>query len=129
MKRIDPERIKSIKASINASTNEIPDDIRSLIDAPVTGNFEDCVKRTKATMESLVTTVDSLDQYLDSVADAFAATEAALAAAINGGIYIKAPESRAERRERYIQGGKNSQERHNRRKMVEIAESQYKDFP
>ena len=129
MKRIDPERIKSIKASINASTNEIPDDIRSLIDAPVTGNFEDCVKRTKTTMESLVTTVDSLDQYLDSVADAFAATEAALAAAIDGGIYIKAPESRAERRERYIQGGKNSQERHNRRKMVEIAESQYKDFP
>ena len=129
MKRIDPERIKSIKASINASTNEIPDDIRSLIDAPVTGNFEDCVKRTKATMESLVTTVDSLDQYLDSVADAFAATEAALAATIDGGIYIKAPESRAERRERYIQGGKNSQERHNRRKMVEIAESQYSDFP
>ena len=80
-------------------------------------------------MESLVTTVDSLDQYLDSVADAFAATEAALAAAIDGGIYIKAPESRAERRERYIQGGKNSQERHNRRKMVEIAESQYSDFP
>ena len=129
MKRIDPERIKSIKASINASTNEIPDDIRSLIDAPVTGNFEDCVKRTKTTMESLVTTVDSLDQYLDSVADAFAATEAALAAAIDGGIYIKAPESRAERRERYIQGGKDSKERHNRRKMVEIAESQYKDFP
>ena len=129
MKRIDPERIKSIKASINASSNEIPDDIRSLIDAPVTGNFEDCVKRTKATMESLVTTVDSLDQYLDSVADAFAATEAALAAAIDGGIYIKAPESRAERRERYIQGGKDSKERHNRRKMVEIAESQYKDFP
>lgn len=129
MKRIDPERIKSIKASINASTNEIPDDIRSLIDAPVTGNFEDCVKRTKATMESLVTTVDSLDQYLDSVADAFAATEAALAAAIDGGIYIKAPESRAERRERYIQGGKDSKECHNRRKMVEIAESQYKDFP
>ena len=129
MKRIDPERIKSIKASINASTNEIPDDIRSLIDAPVTGNFEDCVKRTKATMESLVTTVDSLDQYLDSVADAFAATEAALAAAIDGGIYIKASESRAERRERHIQGGKNSQECHNRRKMVEIAESQYSDFP
>ncbi|MCP8923438.1 MULTISPECIES: hypothetical protein [Streptococcus] len=129
MKRIDPERIKSIKASINASTNEIPDDIRSLIDAPVTGNFEDCVKRTKTTMESLVTTVDSLDQYLDSVADAFAATEAALVAAIDGGIYIKAPESRAERRERYIQGGKDSKERHNRRKMVEIAESQYKDFP
>ena len=129
MKRIDPERIKSIKASINASTNEIPDDIRSLIDAPVTGNFEDCVKRTKTTLESLVTTVDSLDQYLDSVADAFAATEAALVAAIDGGIYIKAPESRAERRERYIQGGKDSKERHNRRKMVEIAESQYKDFP
>lgn len=129
MKRIDPERIKSIKASINASTNEIPDDIRSLIDAPVTGNFEDCVKRTKTTMESLVTTVDSLDQYLDSVADAFVATEAALVAAIDGGIYIKAPESRAERRERYIQGGKDSKERHNRRKMVEIAESQYKDFP
>ena len=129
MKRIDPERIKSIKASINASTNEIPDDIRSLIDAPVTGNFEDCVKRTKTTMESLVTTVDSLDQYLDSVADAFAATEAALVAAIDGGIYIKAPESRAERRERYIQGGKDSKERHNRRKMVEITESQYKDFP
>lgn len=129
MKRIDPERIKSIKASINASTNEIPDDIRSLIDAPVTGNFEDCVKRTKTTMESLVTTVDSLDQYLDSVADAFAATEAALVAAIDGVIYIKAPESRAERRERYIQGGKDSKERHNRRKMVEIAESQYKDFP
>ena len=118
MKRIDPERIKSIKASINASSNEIPDDIRSLIDAPVTGNFEDCVKRTKATMESLVTTVDSLDQYLDSVAEAFAATEASLVAAIDGGIYIKAPESRAERRERYIQGGKDSKERHNRRKMV-----------
>lgn len=124
MKRIDPERIKSIKASINASTNEIPADIRSLIDAPVTGNFEDCVKRTKTTMESLVTTVDSLDQYLDSVADAFAATEAALVAAIDGGIYIKAPE-----RERYIQGGKDSQEQHSRRKMVEIAESQYSDFP
>ena len=91
MKRIDPERIKSIKANIDASSDEIPDDIRSLIDAPVTGNFEDCVKRTKATMESLVTTVDSLDQYLNSVADAFAATDTALAAAINGGLYSVPP--------------------------------------
>ena len=52
-----------------------------------------------------------------------------MAQSIGQNMYTKAPESRAERRERYIQGGKDSKERHNRRKMVEIAESQYKDFP
>lgn len=91
MKRIDPERIKSIKASIDASTDEISDDVRSLIDAPVTGNFEDCIKRTKTAMDSLVTTVDSLDQYLNSVADAFEATDAGLAAVIDGSLYSVPP--------------------------------------
>lgn len=72
MKRIDPDRIKSMKTSMDASSDEISDDIRSLIDAPVTGNFEACVQRAKKAMESLVVTVDSLDEYLNSVADAFA---------------------------------------------------------
>lgn len=56
MKRINPERIKSIKASMNASTDEMSDGVKSLIEAPVTGNFEECVKLTKKSMGNLVKT-------------------------------------------------------------------------
>ena len=120
MKRINPERIKSIKASMNASTDEMSDGVKSLIEAPVTGNFEECVKLTKKSMGNLVKTVDSLDAYLNSVADAFAKTDASLAASIDGG---------QEKQESYISEGKNLSDRYNRRKLVDVYNGQYNDFP
>ena len=76
----------------------------------------------------MVETISSLDEYLGAVGEAFRSADASMAQSLGQNMYTKAPESREERRERYIQGGKDSKERHNRRKMVEIAESQYKDF-
>jgi len=108
MKRINPERIKSIKVSMNSSTDEMSDGVKSLIEAPVTGNFEECVKLTKKSMGNLVKTVDSLDAYLNSVADAFAKTDASLAASIDGGLYSVPPKQMwQEKQESYISEGKN----------------------
>lgn len=130
MKRINPERIKSIKVSMNSSTNEMSDGVKSLIEAPVTGNFEECVKLTKKSMGNLVKTVDSLDAYLNSVADAFAKTDASLAASIDGGLYSVPPKQMwQEKQESYISEGKNLSDRYNRRKLVDVYNGQYNDFP
>jgi len=127
MKRINPDRIKSIKANMNASADEMSDGVKSLLEAPVTGNFEECVKLTKKSMGNLVKTVDS---YLNSVADAFAKTDASLAASIDGGLYSVPPKQTwQEKQESYISEGKNLSDRYKRRKIIDNYNSQYNDFP
>ena len=120
MKRINPDRIKSIKANMNASADEMSDGVKSLLEAPVTGNFEECVKLTKKSMGA----------YLNSVADAFAKTDASLAASIDGGLYSVPPKQTwQEKQESYISEGKNLSDRYKRRKIIDNYNSQYNDFP
>ena len=69
VKRIQPMRIQSIKASINASTEEISQGMDSIIEAPVTDNLESCAGLVKTCMENLVETVDSLDEFMNKIAE------------------------------------------------------------
>ena len=82
VKRIQPMRIQSIKASINASTEEISQGMDSIIEAPVTDNLESCAGLVKACMENLVETVDSLD--MNKIAEAFQNMDEDLAGSIDG---------------------------------------------
>lgn len=84
VKRIQPMRIQSIKANINASTEEISQGMDSIIEAPVTDNLESCTGLVKACMENLVETVDSLDEFMNKIAEAFQNMDEDLAGSIDG---------------------------------------------
>ncbi|KXT85732.1 hypothetical protein STRDD11_00224 [Streptococcus sp. DD11] len=53
-----------------------------MIEAPVTANFQAATEKVKSSMESLTETVQSLDVYLNSVADTFVEMDNAIAAGI-----------------------------------------------
>ena len=108
---------------------ELQNNASDLIDSSATEQIQKATDELKKISSEMVTTISSLDEFLGAVGEAFRGVDETMVNSIGESIYIKAPETRAERKERYIQGGKDSKERHNRRKMVEIAESQYKDFP
>lgn len=108
---------------------ELQNNAYDLIDSSATEQIQNATDELKKLSSEMVTTISSLDEFLGAVGEAFRSVDASMAQSIGDNMYTKAPETRAERKERYIQGGKDSKERHNRRKMVEIAESQYNDFP
>lgn len=108
---------------------ELQNNASDLIDSSATEQIQNATDELKKLSKEMVDTISSLDEYLGAVGEAFRSVDASMAQSIGDNMYTKAPETRAERKERYIQGGKDSKERHHRRKMADIAESQYKDFP
>ena len=128
-KKIDADNLSRVNGAFKDMSSELQNNASDLIDSSATEQIQNATDELKKLSKEMVATISSLDEYLGAVGEAFRGVDETMANSIGESIYIKAPETRTERKERYIQGGKNSQERHNRRKMVEIAESQYKDFP
>ena len=128
-KKIDSDNLSRVNGSFKDMSAELQNNASDLIDSSATEQIQNATDELKKLSKEMVATISSLDEYLGAVGEAFRGVDETMANSIGESIYIKAPETRVERKERYIQGGKNSQERHNRRKMVEIAESQYSDFP
>lgn len=86
-KRISEKTIKGIKASFKAFTDTLPTGTEnSLIEAPVTASFQAATEKVKSSMESLTETVQSLDVYLDSVADTFVEMDLAIATGVEQGL-------------------------------------------
>ena len=82
-KRISAQTIKGVEASFKAYTDTIPKSMEdSLIKAPVTANFQAATEKVKSSMEALTETVQSLDVYLNSVADTFIEMDTAIATGI-----------------------------------------------
>lgn len=128
-KRIDADNLSRVNGSFKDMSSELKQNVSDLIDSSATEKLQASTDGIKKLSKEMVATISSLDEYLGAVGEAFRNADASMAQSIGQNLYTKAPESRAERRERYIQGGKTSQEKHNRRKQVEIGESLYKDFP
>jgi len=99
VKQIQPMRIQSIKASIKVSTDEISKGMSTIIDAPVTSNLESCAGLAKTCMENLVETVDSLDGFMNKIAEAFKNMDTDLAGSIETNeIYTVSPEEYTEKK-------------------------------
>ena len=128
-KKIDSDNLSRVNGAFKDMSAELQNNASDLIDSSATEQIQNATDELKKLSKEMVDTISSLDDYLGAVGEAFRGVDETMANSIGESIYIKAPETRAERKERYIQGGKDSKERHNRRKMVEIAESQYNDFP
>ena len=128
-KKIDSDNLSRVNGSFKDMSAELQNNASDLIDSSATEQIQNATDELKKLSKEMVATISSLDEYLGAVGEAFRGVDETMANSIGESIYIKAPETRVERKERYIQGGKDSKERHNRRKMVEIAESQYSDFP
>ena len=128
-KKIDSDNLSRVNGAFKDMSAELQNNASDLIDSSATEQIQNATDELKKLSKEMVDTISSLDDYLGAVGEAFRGVDETMANSIGESIYIKAPETRAERKERYIQGGKDSKERHNRRKMVEIAESQYSDFP
>ena len=128
-KKIDADNLSRVNGAFKDMSAELQNNASDLIDSSATEQIQNATDELKKLSKEMVATISSLDEYLGAVGEAFRGVDETMANSIGESIYIKAPETRVERKERYIQGGKDSKERHNRRKMVEIAESQYSDFP
>ena len=128
-KKIDSDNLSRVNGSFKDMSAELQNNASDLIDSSATEQIQNATDELKKLSKEMVATISSLDEYLGAVGEAFRNADASMAQSIGQNMYTKAPESRAERRERYIQGGKDSQERHNRRKMADIAEGRYNDFP
>ena len=128
-KKIDSDNLSRVNGAFKDMSAELQNNASDLIDSSATEQIQNATDELKKLSKEMVDTISSLDEYLGAVGEAFRSADASMAQSIGQNMYTKAPESRAERRERYIQGGKDSQERHNRKKMVDIAEGRYNDFP
>jgi len=128
-KKIDSDNLSRVNGAFKDMSAELQNNASDLIDSSATEQIQNATDELKKLSSEMVATISSLDEYLGAVGEAFRNADASMAQSIGQNMYTKAPESRAERRERYIQGGKDSQERHNRRKMADIAEGRYHDFP
>ena len=99
VKQIQPMRIQSIKASIKVSTDEISKGMSTIIDAPVTSSLESCAGLAKTCMENLVETVDSLDGFMNKIAEAFKNMDTDLAESIETNeIYTVSPQEYTEKK-------------------------------
>lgn len=99
VKRIQPMRIQSIKASIKVSTDEISKGMSTIIDAPVTNSLESCAGLAKTCMENLVETVDSLDGFMNKIAEAFKNMDKDLAGSIKDNeMYTISPQKYTEKK-------------------------------
>lgn len=86
-KLIKASTIKGVQASFKSFTDTLPKkNETALIEAPVTSNFEIATKKVKSSMESLTETVQSLDVYLNGVADTFVSMDLAISNGINNGV-------------------------------------------
>ena len=99
VKQIQPMRIQSIKASIKVSTDEISKGMSTIIDAPVTNSLESCAGLAKTCMENLVETVDSLDGFMNKIAEAFKNMDKDLAGSIKDNeMYTISPQKYTEKK-------------------------------
>ena len=99
VKRIQPMRIQSIKASIKVSTDEISKGMSTIIDSSVTSSLESCAGVAKTCMENLVETVDSLDGFMNKVAEAFQNMDTELAGSIETNeMYTVSPQEYTEKK-------------------------------
>lgn len=128
-KKINPDNLSRVNGAFKDMSGELEHNVSDLISSSATEKIEAATDGIKKLSKEMVETISSLDEYLGAVGEAFRSADASMAQSIGQNMYTKAPESRAERRECYIQGGTTTQEQHTRRKQVEIGESLYKDFP
>lgn len=128
-KKIDPANLKRVNGSFRDMSDHLRGNASDLIDSSATEKLQAATDSLKQLSKEMVGTIDSLDGYLGAVGEAFQNADNSIARAIGQSLYTKSPETRAERRERYIQEGKTSKDRHTRRKQVEISQSLYSDFP
>lgn len=99
VKRIQPMRIQSIKASIKVSTEEISKGMESIIESSVTSSLDSCAGLAKTCMENLVETVDSLDRFMNDIAKAFQNMDTDLAGAItSNNMYTISPQEYTEKK-------------------------------
>ncbi|MBP2623896.1 hypothetical protein [Streptococcus oricebi] len=78
-KRITPEKMKGVKASFKAVGENLKDNASDLIDSSATESFSTATKEAKELSQTLESTVDSLDQFLNSMADEIQTMDAELA--------------------------------------------------
>ncbi|WP_223310544.1 hypothetical protein [Streptococcus sanguinis] len=129
IKQIDADNLSRVNGAFKDMSAELEKNAADSIESTATEQIQNATDELKKLSSEMVTTISSLDKFLNAVGEEFKGVDESMANSIGENMYSKVPVSRAERRERYIQGGKDSAERHNRQKMVDLAESQYKDFP
>ena len=81
-------------------SGELEHNVSDLISSSATEKIEAATDGIKKLSKEMVETISSLDEYLGAVGEAFRSADANMAQSIGQNMYTKAPESRAERRER-----------------------------
>lgn len=85
-KRISSEHIKGVKASFKVADEHLSDKSSDLIESDATEKLSAATSSIKQMITDLSDTVENLDQYLNSIADAFDRVDGDLAEAIKNNI-------------------------------------------
>ena len=85
-KRISSEHIKGVKASFKVADEHLSDKSSDLIESDATEKLSAATSSIKQMLTDLSDTVENLDQYLNSIADAFDRVDGDLAEAIKNNI-------------------------------------------
>lgn len=99
-KDISPTRLTSVRTSFNAMELALVNSAGSFIKSDVTDTIDNGTTNIKNMTTGLIDTVDSLDAYLNAVAEAFSKTDKDLATNIQEG--TKVFEMNTSEKDRYI---------------------------
>ena len=85
-KRISPEHIKGVEASFKVTDSHLAEKSSDLIESDATEKLSAATSSVKQIVTDMSDTVENLDKYLNSIADAFAKVDGDLAKEIKNNI-------------------------------------------
>lgn len=130
-RQIKVEQIKSIQVNLNNYDGVGSYDFQasSAVNDDSTALLESALQTMAKSNNELPTTIENLNNFLDKVADAFQARNNQLKDMIDGSLREVPIGTKSQRNEKFISEGKDSAEKHARRKQVEFSESLQNEFP
>ena len=99
-KRISSEHIKGVKASFKVADEHLADKSSDLIESDATEKLSAATSSIKQMITDLSDTVENLDQYLNSIADAFDRVDGDLAEAIKNNKQMQSEEEKRQNAEK-----------------------------
>ncbi|RSI33873.1 hypothetical protein [Streptococcus sanguinis] len=85
-KRISPDHIKGVEASFKVADSHLAEKSSDLIESDATEKLSAATSSVKQIITDMSDTVENLDKYLNSIADAFAKVDGDLAKEIKNNI-------------------------------------------
>lgn len=114
-KNINPDTLSYVNGAFDVLDSELKTNFPDLLESSATETIQNATEFLGELAKEMKDTIESLDKFLCDVGDTFRNADESMANSISQTMYTKAPATVSER--------------HYRKKMAEIHNSQFNDFP